>query len=58
MDESDHRISLNHINKSMISLSAVIGASGCPVGPHPESDLFIDLYSGSTSIAIMDEYDH
>jgi hypothetical protein len=26
-----------------------------PVGPHPESDLPTDIYSGSTSIVIMDE---
>jgi hypothetical protein len=39
----------------VISLSAVIGASGSPLGPHLESDLATDLYSGSTPIAIMDE---
>jgi hypothetical protein len=31
---------------------------GSPLGPHPESDLTTDLYSGSTPIAIMDESDH
>jgi hypothetical protein len=39
----------------VISLSAVIGASGSPLGPHLESDLATDLYSGSTPIAIKDE---
>jgi hypothetical protein len=29
-----------------------MGALGSPLGPHPESDLEIDLYSGSTPIAI------
>jgi hypothetical protein len=36
----------------------VIGALGPPVGPCPERDLAIDLYSGSTSIAVIDESDH
>jgi hypothetical protein len=52
MDKSDCQISFNSLNKSIISLSAVIGALGSPLGPHPESDLEIDLYSGSTPIAI------
>jgi hypothetical protein len=39
----------------VISLSAVIGASGSPLGPHLESGLATDLYSGSTPIAIKDE---
>jgi hypothetical protein len=52
MDESGYQISFNSLNKSVISLSAVIGALGSPLGPHPESDLEIDLYSGSTPIAI------
>jgi hypothetical protein len=55
MDESDHRIRFNHLNKSVISLSAVIGASGSPLGPHLESDLATDLHYGSTLIAIKDE---
>jgi hypothetical protein len=35
----------------------MIRALGSPLGPHPESDLPADLYSGSTLIAIMDESD-
>jgi hypothetical protein len=58
MDESDCRISFNILNKSMISLSAMIGAFDSPLGPNPESDLAIDLYSDSTPIANMDESDH
>jgi hypothetical protein len=57
MDESDRRISFNHIKKFMTSLLAAIGALGSPLGPHPESDLAINLYSGSTPIAIIDEFD-
>jgi hypothetical protein len=56
MDNSDRRISFKLINKSAISLSAVIGASGSPLGPRPERDLAIDLHSGSAPIAIKDEY--
>jgi hypothetical protein len=52
IDESDHRISFNNLNKFVTSLSAVIRASGSPLGPHPERDLAIDLYSASTPIAI------
>jgi hypothetical protein len=52
MDRSGCQISFNGLNKSAISLSAMIGALGSPLGPHPESDLEIDLYSGSTPIAI------
>jgi hypothetical protein len=33
-------------------LSAAIGALDLTLGPHPESDLEVDLYSGSTLIAI------
>jgi hypothetical protein len=55
MDESDHRISFNLLTKSVISISAVIGASGSPLGPRQEKDLVTDLYSGSTPIAIKDE---
>jgi hypothetical protein len=58
MDESGHRISLNLLNKSTISLSAVIGASGSPLGLHPQRDLATDLYSGSTLIGIKDESNH
>jgi hypothetical protein len=57
MDESNHRISLNHLNKSMSSLLAVIEALDSPLGPHSESDLLTDLYSDSTPIAIMDKSD-
>jgi hypothetical protein len=57
IDESDHRISFNNLQKLMTSLSAAIGALGSPLGPYPKSDLAIDLYSGSTPIVIMDESD-
>jgi hypothetical protein len=46
------------LKKSTTSLSAVIGALGSPLGTHPESDLAIDLYSGSTPIANMDKSDN
>jgi hypothetical protein len=52
MDESDHRVDFNRLNKSVISLSTMIGASCSPLGPHLERDLVTDLYSGSTPIAI------
>jgi hypothetical protein len=55
MDESDCRIIFNLLNKSTMSLSAMIGASISPLGPHLERDLAIDLYSVSTPIAIKDE---
>jgi hypothetical protein len=58
MDKSDHRISFNLFNKSMISLSATIGASDSSLGPHPERDLATDLHSGSTPIAIKNESNH
>jgi hypothetical protein len=47
-----------HLKTSVTSLSVVIRVLGSPLGPHPESDLTIYLYSGSTSIAIMNEFDH
>jgi hypothetical protein len=53
MDEFDHQINFNSLKKSAISLSAAIGALGSSLGPHPESDLVTDLYSGSTPIANM-----
>jgi hypothetical protein len=46
-----------HLKKSVTSLPAAIGALESPLGPHLESDLTTDLYSTSTSIAIMDESD-
>jgi hypothetical protein len=52
MDMSGCHISFNSLNKSVISLSAVIGALGSPLGSHPESDLETDIYSSSTPIAI------
>jgi hypothetical protein len=58
MDEFDRRISFNHLNKSVLSLPGAIGAPGSPLGPHSESDLATDLYSGDTPIANMDESDH
>jgi hypothetical protein len=54
MDESDRQISFNSLKKSTTLLLAAIGALGSPLGPHPESDLVTDLYSGSTPIANMD----
>jgi hypothetical protein len=51
-DRSGCQISFNSINKSVISLSAVIGTLCSPLGPHSESDIKTDLYSGSTPIAI------
>jgi hypothetical protein len=35
----------------------VIGALGSPLWPHLKSDIATDLYSDSTSIAIIDEFD-
>jgi hypothetical protein len=58
MDESDRQADFNHLNKSVISLSAAIRALGSPLRPHPERDLVTDLYSGSTPIAIKDESNH
>jgi hypothetical protein len=52
MDRFGCQISFNSFNKSVILLSAVIGALGSPLGPHPESDIETYLYSGSTLIAI------
>jgi hypothetical protein len=45
------------LKKSATSLSAAIGVLGSHLRPHPESDIAIDLYSGSTLIANMDESD-
>jgi hypothetical protein len=52
IDRSGCQISFNSLNKSVILLSAAIGALDSPLGPHPKSDLETDLYSGSTPIAI------
>jgi hypothetical protein len=52
MDMPSCQICFNSLNKSIISLSAVIGALGSPLGPHLESDLETNLYFGSTPIAI------
>jgi hypothetical protein len=52
IDNSGCQISFNSLNKSIISLSAVIGALRSPLGPNLESDIETDLYSGSTPIAI------
>jgi hypothetical protein len=54
IDESDRQINFNSLKKSVTSLSAAIGALGSPLGPHPESDLVTDIYSGSTPITNMD----
>jgi hypothetical protein len=55
MDESDRQINFNSLKKSVTSLSAVIRALDSPLGPHPESDLVVDLYTDSTPIANMDK---
>jgi hypothetical protein len=52
MDRPGCQISFNSLNKFVISLSAAIEALGSPLVPHLESDPEIDLYSGSTPIAI------
>jgi hypothetical protein len=57
MNESDHQINFNNLKKYVTSLSAAIGALVSPLGPHPESDLETDLYSGSAPIANMDRSD-
>jgi hypothetical protein len=57
MDESDCRISFNSLKKSMTLLSAMIKALRSPLGPHPESDLAINLYHNPSPIANMDESD-
>jgi hypothetical protein len=57
-DESDHRIIINLLNKSTISLSAAIGASSSHLRSRQERDLATDLHSGSTLIAIKDESNH
>jgi hypothetical protein len=54
MDESDLQINFNNLKKYVTSLSAVIGAFGSPLRPHPESDLVTDPYCSSTPIANMD----
>jgi gamma-glutamylcysteine synthetase len=54
MDESDRQINFNSLKKSATSLSAAIMTLCSPLEPHPESDLEIDLYSGSTPIANID----
>jgi hypothetical protein len=46
------------LKKSVTLLPVVIGALGCPLGPYPESDLDIDIYSGSIPITIIDESGH
>jgi hypothetical protein len=56
MDESDHRINFNLLNKSVILLSMAIGASDSPIGPRLERDLATYLYFDSTPIAIKDEF--
>jgi hypothetical protein len=56
MDESDRQINFNSLKKSATSLSAAIEALCSPLGPHLESDLVPDLYSGSTRIANVDMF--
>jgi hypothetical protein len=52
---SQHQISSK---KSASSLPTTIRALGSPLGLHPERDLAINLYSGSTPIARYDESNH
>jgi hypothetical protein len=47
-----------HLKKFETSLSVAIDALGSRLGPHTERDLATDLYSGSTSIIIIDKFDH
>jgi hypothetical protein len=56
MDESDRQSNFNLLTKFMISLLAVIGVSGFPLRPRLERVLVINLHSGSTQIAIKDEF--
>jgi hypothetical protein len=58
MDESDHRIIINLLNKFTISLSAAIEPSSSHLRSRQERDLATDLHSGSTLIAIKDESNH
>jgi hypothetical protein len=46
------------LKKLVTSLLVAIGALNSLLGPHIESDLATDLYSGFTLIANMDEFDH
>jgi gamma-glutamylcysteine synthetase len=48
MDESSCQFNSNSVNKYVISLSTAIRALSSPLGPYPESDLKIDIYSIST----------
>jgi hypothetical protein len=45
MDESGRWIIFNLLNKSMISLSMMIRASGSSLGPHLKRDLVIYIYT-------------
>jgi hypothetical protein len=47
-----------HLKKSATSLPVVIRTLSSPLVSHSESDLAINLYSDSTSIAIMDQSNH
>jgi hypothetical protein len=47
----------NNFKESGSSFPVAIRALDSPLGPHPESDLDIDLYYVSTPIANMDESD-
>jgi hypothetical protein len=46
-----------HLKKFMTSLPTAIRALDSSLGPHPESDLPTDLYSISTPITIINEFD-
>jgi hypothetical protein len=58
MDVSDCWICFNRLKESTSTLLAAIRVLDSPLGHHTESELAIDLYSCSTSIANMDESDH
>jgi hypothetical protein len=47
-----------HLKKSATSLPVVIRTLSSPLVSHSESDLATNLYSDSTSIAIMDQSNH
>jgi hypothetical protein len=57
MDEFDRQISFSRLKKFVTSFPAAIGILGSLLGPHPESDLVTNIYSASTSIVNMDEFD-
>jgi hypothetical protein len=57
MDMFSCQISFSSLNKSIMSLSAAIGALGSPLGPHPESDLEIGMTILPTGVDIRRIFD-